>query len=201
MTLKMNQPEDRLSGALRELASSSRQGASPELGLMLKDAFLHHHVRRRRKRAARMIALATGLIVTASLAWTRWFALPELPKIAAIAAPAEATDNAPKPPPTTGTQISRPVVATKVARRKRGPAATTEANSFFALPSFDLRTTGDVLRIVRVEMPGEDLRMVGAPVTEVLARSRVTADFVVGHDGTPYAVRLVQSSFKAQGEH
>ena len=54
---------------------------------------------------------------------------------------------------------------------------------------------GDELRVVRLEMPGEDLRLVGAAVTEEIARRRVTADFVVGHDGTPYAVRLVQTRF------
>ena len=53
---------------------------------------------------------------------------------------------------------------------------------------------GDELRVVRLEMPGEDLRLVGAPVMEKLAGRHVTADFVVGHDGTPYAFRLVQSS-------
>lgn len=72
---------------------------------------------------------------------------------------------------------------------------STDVTGFWALPSFDLIPSGDRLRVVRMQMRGEDLRLIGAPVAEEIARRRVTADFVVGHDGTPYAVRLVQASF------
>src|SRR5215471_14567032 len=44
----MNQSEERLSSALRELASYSKQCASAELGMALKDAFRRHHAQRRR---------------------------------------------------------------------------------------------------------------------------------------------------------
>jgi hypothetical protein len=44
-------------------------------------------------------------------------------------------------------------------------------------------------------MASEDLRMLGAPVTEDVMRRHVTADLVLGHDGTPYAVRIVKASF------
>jgi len=70
-----------------------------------------------------------------------------------------------------------------------------DAGGFWALPSFDLIPSGDQLRVIRVQLRGEDLRLVGAPVTEEIAWHRVTADFVVGHDGTPYAVKLVQANF------
>lgn len=76
----------------------------------------------------------------------------------------------------------------------KGPVASTNS-AFVALPSIEMIPAGDELRVVRLEMPGEDLRLVGAPVTEEIARRRVTADFVIGHDGTPYAVRLVQTRF------
>jgi hypothetical protein len=47
------------------------------------------------------------------------------------------------------------------------------------------------LTIVRVELTGTDLRLLGAPVTEDLSDQRL-ADVVVSGDGTPYAVRIVR---------
>jgi hypothetical protein len=52
--------------------------------------------------------------------------------------------------------------------------------------------TANDWQIVRLELTGAELRMVGAPVTEELADRRVRADFLIGRDGTPYGVRLVQ---------
>ena len=73
--------------------------------------------------------------------------------------------------------------------------ASVDVGGYWALPAFDLIPSGDQLRVVRLQLRGEDLRLVGAPVTEEIVRRRVTADFVVGHDGTPYAVKLVQANF------
>lgn len=86
---------------------------------------------------------------------------------------------------------ARPAPPREISPKKATPITN---NAFVALPSIDMLPAGDELRVVRLNMPGEDLQQVGAPVTEKLAGHRVTADFVVGHDGTPYAFRLVQSS-------
>ena len=50
----------------------------------------------------------------------------------------------------------------------------------------------DELRVVRVQLPASALWQMGAPLNSDTANRRMLADFVVGQDGTPYAVRLVQ---------
>jgi hypothetical protein len=76
------------------------------------------------------------------------------------------------------------------SRRKETAAAPR--NDFVALPSSDQAVRGEELRVIRLELTGRALRLVGAPVSEEIADRRVLADFVVGQDGTPYAVRLVR---------
>ncbi|HJX83252.1 MAG TPA: hypothetical protein VJ723_02780, partial [Candidatus Angelobacter sp.] len=61
-----------------------------------------------------------------------------------------------------------------------------------ALPSYDPAMAPGDLQIVRLELTGAELSLVGAPVTEALTDRRIRADFLVGRDGTPYGVRLVQ---------
>jgi hypothetical protein len=60
------------------------------------------------------------------------------------------------------------------------------------LPGWSSATPSEQLRIVRMELPASALRMVGAPVSQEVTERPVLADFVVGQDGTPYAMRLVQ---------
>ena len=185
----MNQSNERLSAALRELAASSRQSASPELGLILKDAFRQHHARRRRALRLRIALLSVCLAALASSLLLR------KPLAKSTSLPAAVIHTIP-PQETIYTADSS--ASRRPAPRKRlAPTRTTEpeVSEFVVLPSFAMVPAGDELRVVRLEMPGEDLRLVGAPVTEEIAQRRVTADFVVGHDGTPYAVRLVQSKF------
>ena len=62
---------------------------------------------------------------------------------------------------------------------------------FVALPSMDEVPPGNELRVVRLELPVKSLRLVGVPVDEEIPDHRVLADFVVGPDRTPYAVRFV----------
>src|SRR5262249_41293467 len=63
----MNHFEERLTAALRELAASSRQAASLELGSALTDAVWRHHNRQRRIRRARIAAIAICLAALAAL--------------------------------------------------------------------------------------------------------------------------------------
>lgn len=60
-----------------------------------------------------------------------------------------------------------------------------------ALDTYDPATAPSELAVVRLELSGADLRLMGAPVAEDLSDRRLLADIVVGNDGTPYAVRLV----------
>jgi hypothetical protein len=187
MTPKMNQPEERLSAALRELAASSRQSASPELGLVLNDAFRRHHTHRRR-----MLRMRTAIlcICMASLAGSLLLKRPALKNgetVVHTIPPQEVTYTA---------ESSSARNTMPLPPRRRSPNRTaTQTNGFVALPSFAMLPAGDELRVVRLEMPREYLRLVGGLEMEKLAGRRVTADFVVGHDGTPYAMRLVQSKY------
>ena len=60
------------------------------------------------------------------------------------------------------------------------------------LDAYDPAMTPSELQVVRLELSGADLRLMGAPVGEDLSDRRLLADIVVGNDGTPYAVRIVQ---------
>lgn len=187
----MNQPEERLSSALRELASCSRQGASPELALALKDEFRRHHARRRRAFRMRIALVCLCMTGLAS-----FFLLKKVP-VSSNSARTTVIHTIPPqeivPPPEVNISTARPPALLKRPAANRNPSV--DARGFWALPSFDLVPSGDQLRVVRLQMRGEDLRLVGAPVAEAMVRHRVTADFVVGQDGTPYAVRLVQANF------
>src|SRR5260370_40750666 len=66
------QSEDRLSAALRRLATNSSQGAPQELGATLKTEFHRRHVRRRRVRIAGFTTLAACLALFAAfLLWRK----------------------------------------------------------------------------------------------------------------------------------
>jgi hypothetical protein len=47
--------------------------------------------------------------------------------------------------------------------------------------------------MVRMDLPGSALQLIGYPVDEELLERRVLTDVLVGQDGMPYAVRFVQT--------
>ena len=184
----MNQSEDRLSAALQAMAAASRQGPSPELGAVLKAEFHRHHVRRRRVRRAQ-IGLVTVCIA----------ALMALSLIAVSAKhPSAIRANKQAPQPllaAIGTALSEmpvPDMVKAVSTRPTPKSGTKMKDDFMILPSYDPAAVGDELRIVRLEMPGTTLQLMGAPVNEEISDRRMVAEFVVGADGTAYAVRLVR---------
>jgi len=67
-------------------------------------------------------------------------------------------------------------------------------NRFVPLPTFDPAIPIDHLQMVRLDLAGRDLRLVGFPVREEIADHRIVADVLLAQDGTPYALRLVQNS-------
>jgi hypothetical protein len=82
----------------------------------------------------------------------------------------------------------------KPASIQTGKKPEIAADRFVALPTFDFAIPIDHLEIVRVNLPGRDLQLVGFPVSEEIADRRVVADVLLAQDGTPYALRLVQNS-------
>jgi hypothetical protein len=184
------QSEGRLTEALRQLAASSRQGAPAEVGAGLATAFRRHHARRRLVRRVRVAALAACFMV-AALLWMR--TLSHQPSNAAIVGgPSSGIPG--KAPEATAATSGVPVQPRPAAKRASAqalgrPAANRE---FVALPAYDPRIPMDELRVVRVQLPASALWQMGAPLNSDTANRRMLADFVVGQDGTPYAVRLLQ---------
>ena len=201
----MNPQKDGLSEALRELAATSPQ-ASPELGVRLNQAFTRHHVQRRRKRAAVVIGLAACLAICGYWLRPRGHA-----GTAKVVAPAAQTAQAPASAPEVVAHATRDVVAPSMASSKtkprplakevsqsparsvNAPAATVEAGDFVALPSFDPAIPVGESQMVRMDLPGSDLQLMGYPIEGQLLDRRILTDVLVGQDGMPYAVRLVQA--------
>ena len=189
----MTQPENQLSHAMRRLNAMAPQGASPALGDALKDEFRRHHVHRRRIQAARfsLIAASVAACVVLSVVMLKPHAsktgarhdLPQMPPPSepVSAGPIEAA-------------VSRSTVAKVRAPHspRKNPAA--EGDRFVALPTFDPAIPIDHLEMVRLDLPGRALQLVGFPVSEEFAERRVLADVLLAQDGTPYALRLVRSS-------
>ena len=189
----MTQPENRLSDAMRRLNAMAPQGASPAVGDVLKDEFRRHHARRRRIQAARfsLIAACLAACVVLSVVLLK----PHTSKLRAhhdfqqMPPPSEQISAGPIEP-----AVSRPTVAKVHAPRspRKNPAA--EGDRFVALPTFDPAIPIDHLEMVRLDLPGRSLQLVGFPVSEEFAERRVLADVLLAQDGTPYALRLVRSS-------
>lgn len=186
----MNSSDEKLATALRGVAAASSQGASAKLGAKLQAEFHRYHAHRRKIRRIQIgsATLCLSAVIALLLAGmhpkhpaeTRTSTQPLTPTVTV------ATTVAATMPKTTTAKI-RPVAA---KRTKKAPST----DDFMMLPSYDPAPVGDDLRIVRVELTGESLRRMGAPVTEELSDQRMKADVVVGTDGTPYAVRLVNGN-------
>jgi len=183
----MNPSDEKLSAALRGVAAASRQGASSELGAKLKAEFNRHHAHRRKIRRIQVgsVAICLSAFVMLLLAGMR------------LKHPGEMRANKPSMPfpvAATGTALPKtlkPVVVRPASLRTAAKKKTRRTDDFMMLPSYDPAPVGDDLRIVRVELTGASLRLLGAPVTEEASDQRMQADVVLGNDGTPYAVRLV----------
>jgi hypothetical protein len=186
--------EARLTEALRRMAAASRQGAGPEVGAGLVMAFRRHHTRRRRIRRTGIAALGICMMVAAVLVSMRDSGKK---RQEATKAPVPVTNTAehknPTAPAPPAPEVKRTVVKEASARPKATrPAQRAATRAFLALPAYDPGVPMDELNVVRVRLPESALWKMGAPVRPDAGMRRVTADFVVSQDGTPYAVRLVQ---------
>jgi len=179
--------EARLSEALRRLASASRQSAPEELGAELLGTFRRHHARRRWMRRGGMLALAAAVIAVWS---TQSPSLHSGQQNIAKTVPV----NQEKTPPSAlvETVAAAPARHTPLPVTHRPKRTVAASHAFLALPAYDPSVPLDDLQVVRVKLPASALWQIGAPVPPDIAERRLTADFVVGQDGTAYAVRLVQ---------
>ena len=159
--------EELLSAALRRLARSSPQAASPELERVLVQAFRRRHRRWRTIRFA--LALAACLALASGLLWWRLGA------------------RNPSEPLTSNQQTGQQYLIGLPAESE----VFADALTFVALPSFASSRPDEELRILRVEMPVSSLRLLGARVNDELSTQQIVADLLIGTDGTPYAFRII----------
>ena len=199
----MSAPKNTLSEALRELAAASPQGAPSEVGLSLKDAFVRHHSRRRRRRMTVATALVAGVAI--SMAWLWAGRQPHSNSVdkrqpqtmqpsSAPSVVGHATSESTTPAATSQSRIRTPSKTTRKVQgwRHEEPSAVV-AEDFVALPTFDPAIPIGESRMIRLDLPGSALQLIGYPVDEDLLERRVLTDVLVGQDGVPYAVRLVQT--------
>jgi hypothetical protein len=184
---------DRLSAALRRLGAIAPRSVTPAVGDMLKDEFRRHHIRRRRERNARILLAAACLAASVG---TIFILRPRPTITVAIHEPLQTTlpSGAHIATGPTEPKMTQPrAVKSRASHRNvKNPASADDR--FVALPTFDPAIPIDHLEVVRVDLPGRDLRLVGFPISEEIADRRVVADVVLAQDGTPYALRLVQNS-------
>jgi len=190
MKPQRNQPEERLSEALRHLGQRAEQGAPPEIYNAVVGAFRAHHVRRKRAQRTRIILVSVACLALSVV-------LLRTIGVSVHGTTANAGNGAVHLIPPLDTEIAGPTEQashreTAMPHASGRTPKVVAVEDFLALPSYDPKMPMDDLRIIRLEARGSDIRLAGAPIGEELSERRVVADFVVGHDGTPYAVRFVQ---------
>jgi hypothetical protein len=217
----MNPQRETLSEALREMAAASPE-ASPELGARLSGAFARHHAQRRLiQRGAVVVALAACVAI--SVYWLRprgqvakikvvepTSQTAQIPDVSARPKDANVGHASPEPKivaPENPERTQTPAIAkaavqprtrtTQVNKHRNHsvepPPATAETGDFVALSTFDPAVPLGESRMVRMDLPGSALQLIGYPVDGQLLDRRIVTDVLVGQDGMPYAVRLVQT--------
>ena len=190
------QSDPRLTDALSRMAASSRQGAPAEIGAGLAMAFRRHHTRRRRIRRAGISALVLCVSVLATLLSMRFSSHQKPGNEQAHATGGQISNEPSKVMPVTSVAPVKPqAVAKRGAARASTRKTTTQTAAnrpFLALPAYDPSIPKDQMHVVRVQLPASELWQMGAPISASAGTRNMTADFVVGQGGTPYAVRLVQ---------
>jgi anti-sigma factor RsiW len=147
----------------------------------------HHALRNVRSPNRVTRVLVPALAIAALLLIGLWIARPNrtgLPAIQVAARPAAAPKIV---PPVSKTPVER------VARRQRHrPPIAAEVAQFIELPFSDGALPLADAALVRVEIPVEELLLAGLTVGGRQPGSLVAADLLMGMDGLPRGIRLVQ---------
>lgn len=183
--------DDRLKRALRNLAATSQDSAPAEIGGGLTTAFRRHHAKRKRIRRISIAGLVACIMAVAGLFFLRAPHRAEnttQAQVERVIAPAKA----PEVTQTASVPKQRSTAVRKSTQARVAPSTVAYSREFVALPAYNAAIPTDDLHIVRVQLPTSTLWQMGAPINPAAPDRRVLADFVVGQDGTPYGVRLVQ---------
>jgi hypothetical protein len=174
-----------LSQALKEAAEDSSQWDAPgSLEASLTTAFREYHrsLERSRYRTRRT-----------RLRWAEWMALGAA-AAGLLAVGAWNFSRGHAGGAKTNTTVAGPTTSNVGTTQPTAPVqtATAEDSDFVPLPYSEGLSADDSGLVVRVSMSRSALRSLGYPVDEMNGAEVIQADLVVGEDGWPRAVRLVQ---------
>lgn len=190
MNLPENKSEDRLNNALRVLASGTQGGPPETLGEVLTRAFRDHHANRRLVRQMAIVAGVVAVILPSLWLLKRNDSIGTKGFKAHNASRIESQDTSSVRESESFAAITHPPTTRHTVKRTE-TSPIHRPVEFIALPAYSASARTSDARIVRLQLSGRALRMVGAPISTEDDNRRLLADFVVGQDGTPYAVRLV----------
>ena len=185
-----NPSEALLSAALNRLAKGSARQAPASVGIRLEQEFRRYRQRRRMVKGAVVFSLAACLALVIAFLLTLRQPAQNAPSMVRQPAPAVVPGPAPQDSPA-GDSSTQHRASTDRQRGVRIGVSRAD-NGFMPLDTYDPAMEPAEVQVVRLELTGADLRLVGAPVAEELSDQRLLADIVVDRDGTPYAVRLVR---------
>ena len=205
-----------LSAALHALAASSSAATTPEhVEEFLRGEMRQHRAAVAPMRAPRAHRWAIGGIAGLAAAALISVVLlkPEILRLTHDNSPAGSTQSAGATAqgPEATAQVAPPSGNSEAATARGGNSAATGntggansadtasqdadteyATSYIALPSAEGAIFAEDQTVVRVSMPRSALASFGLPVRSDGPDANVLADFVLGEDGMPQAVRLVQ---------
>jgi len=173
---------------LHSLAEETAAAESPaRIEMRLRQQFRTQHStpKMRRVAIATAWALVAAAVIVGLVSWTEWRSNPRY-----------VAGNSSNSSPTTGKSLANTVAIPGSAQDNANANSQTlvadrELSGFTLLPGV-LPTDMDDTAILRVRMQRGALGALGLPVNEDLASEWIQVDLLVGDDGSPQAVRLLQ---------
>lgn len=194
--------ERELTAGLAALARSSASArASDAVERALLEAFSGQQLARRGSDARRWLGLAAGIVAamgTAAIGTAMWWAWPQTGDRRESAGPQLVDTDRRRPGP--GVSPSPTVDRGNSARGPHRPSSTetpapySTADGFVLLPTAVGLPDFESGEILRIEVPVTSLPAYGLEIAPDARRMSVEADFLVGQDGQPRAIRLVTST-------
>ena len=172
--------------------SFREEQAPPRVETAVLAAFRNHHRGAARRKTFEWVAIGAVAAIMLIFVWnvagpTRGQSSPAPKK--------DVSSHSNRPLDAQGPAPSQPAEDASVAEAEDMKAATGEtlaAENFVRLPFADEIGPEDLGMVVRVQLTRASLTELGYPVTDVPDDDLVSADVLVGEDGWPRAVRVVQ---------
>ena len=198
--------QQRLTVSLRALARDTRVAAPAEMQRRLEAAFGVYHAGSQRGARDWMKWSAAAAIVICAIGFGVWRLRPApspVPAVTQASRPAEPARRPDTPAVTTASPVSSPreyTVSASSRPSSRPPLPNRAAvadRPFVAIPASGALPPLETAQIFRVEVPVGALPAYGFDIAPDATGSYVTADVLVGQDGQPRAIRLVNSDQSA----